>query len=91
VRIRNNKSLERAGRLAKKHAILAALSKATADRTASNAPAGELNEEIDGYYTMTFEELSALVNGDMPRIESWVGNLDRPHATWLLRWLIKER
>jgi hypothetical protein len=27
----------------------------------------------------------------MEKIESWVSHLDRRHATWLLRWLIKER
>jgi hypothetical protein len=35
--------------------------------------------------------MAALVNGDMETIESWVNHLDRRHASWLLRWLIKER
>ena len=33
---------------------------------------------------------AALLSGNMEKIESWVGSLDRLHATRLLRWLIKE-
>ena len=44
----------------------------------------------DDYYTLSQEEMEALINGDMSKIESWVSNLDRRHAIWLLRWLIKE-
>ena len=89
-RIRNNKGLGHAGSLEKKQAILAALAKATADSSSLNGPAGEPDDEINGYYTLTLEEMAALVNGEMEKIESWVSNLDRRHATWLLRWLIKE-
>ena len=90
-RTRNNKSHEPAGSLEKRQAILAALAKATADSSPLNGPATELDDEIDGYYSLTLEEMAALVNGDMEKIESWVSNMDRRHATWLLRWLIKER
>jgi hypothetical protein len=90
-RTKNNKSLNHAGSLEKRQAILAALSKATADSSSLNGPASELDNEINGYYTLTLEEMAALVNGDMEKIEKWVSNLDRRHATWLLRWLIKER
>jgi hypothetical protein len=75
----------------KRQAILAALTRATADSPSVNTPAPEPEEEVGGYYTLTLEELAALVNGDMEKIGSWVSNLDRCHATWLLRWLIKER
>ena len=90
-RTKNNKSLDHAGSLGKRQAILAALAKATADSSSLNGHASELDDEINGYYTLTLEEMAALVNGDMEKIESWVSNLDRRHATWLLRWLIKER
>jgi hypothetical protein len=90
-RTKNNKSLNHAGGLEKREAILAALAKANADSSSSNGPAGELDDEINGYYTLTLEELTALVNGDIEKIESWVSHLDRPQATWLLRWLIKDR
>ena len=46
--------------------------------------------ENDCYYTLTKEQVEALVSGNMEKIECWVSNLDRRHATWLLRWLIKE-
>lgn len=90
-RIKNSRSPGHAGSLEKRQAILAALAKATSDCSSLNGPAGEIDDEINGYYTLTLEEMAALVNGDMERIESWVSNLDRCHATWLLRWLIKER
>jgi hypothetical protein len=34
--------------------------------------------------------MEALVSGNMEQIENWVSNLDRRHANWLLRWLVKE-
>jgi hypothetical protein len=85
------RSYEHAGSLEKRQAILDALAKATADGRSANITAAEPGEEVGGYYTLTLEELAALVNGDMEKIGSWVSNLDRHHATWLLRWLIKER
>lgn len=90
-RTRNHRIYEHAGSLEKRQAILAALAKATTDSSSLNMPVTELEDEVDGYYTLTLEELAALVNGDMEKIGSWVSNLDRRHATWLLRWLIKER
>ncbi len=91
VRTRNNKKLDQAGSLAKREAILAALAKATTDCSSSGGPSGELDGDIKGYYTLSLDELTALVNGDMEKIENWVSNLDRRRATWLLRWLIKDR
>jgi hypothetical protein len=90
-RNRVNKSLNHAGSLEKRQALLAALSRTGAASPAWNEPDGEPDGEIKGYYTLTFEEMAALVNGDMETIESWVNHLDRRHASWLLRWLIKER
>jgi hypothetical protein len=90
-RTRGNKGVNYTGSLEKRQAILAALARVTADSPSSNGAADEPDDEIEGYYTLTLEEMTALVNGDTERIESWVSNLDRRHATWLLRWLIKER
>ena len=84
---RNGKSEARQG---KRNAILAALAKAGGESPASVDGAAEPDEEKNSYYTLTREEVAALVNGNMEKIESWVSNLDRRHATWLLRWLIKE-
>jgi hypothetical protein len=90
-RTRVNKSHGCAGSLAKRQAILGALARATADSPSSEVLENELDDEVQGYYTLTLGEMAALVNGDMEKIESWVSRLDRPHATWLLRCMIKER
>ena len=74
----------------KRNALLAALARAQGD----NIPAGSIPDEPDDegndYYILTKEELTALLSGNMEKIEGWVGSLDRVHATRLLRWLIKE-
>lgn len=69
---------------------MAALSKAQGEMNSSKENSHEPDGENDGYYTLTKDEVEALINGNMEKIESWVSNLDRRHATWLLRWLIKE-
>jgi hypothetical protein len=89
-RTRGSKNLNREDRLEKRKAILAALVKATEDSESLAGGADELDDESNGYYTLTTEEMEALINGNMEKIESWVSNLDKRHATWLLRWLIKE-
>ncbi len=90
-RTKNNKGLSHAGSLKKREAILAALAKVTADNPSRNGLAGDFTDEINGYYTLSLEELAALVSGDIEKIENWVSHLDQHRATWLLRWLIKER
>ena len=84
------KSIEHAGGPAKRQAILDALTRATAIKP-SGITSREIDDEVSGYYTLSIEEMAALVNGDMEKIESWVSTLDQRHATWLLRWLIRER
>jgi hypothetical protein len=87
--MKENKNTDQAARLDKRNAILAALAKAKGEM-----PAADSTDEPDGgrnsYYTMSRDEVNALVQGNIEKIESWVSNLDRHHATWLLRWLIKE-
>jgi hypothetical protein len=76
-----------AARQAKREAILAALAKSTGEAL----PPDDLDGGENGsYYTLTREEIAALLSGNIEKIESWVSSLDRNHATWLLRWLIKE-
>jgi hypothetical protein len=77
-------------RMEKRHVLLVALTKAHGEVNSSNESSEELDNESDSYYTLTKEEIEALVKGNMEKIESWVSHLDRYHATWLLRWLIKE-
>ena len=46
---------------------------------------------LDGYYNLSREELSALVSGDIKKIEGWLGKLDKKHATWLWCRLSQEK
>jgi len=77
-------------RLEKRNAILAALAKVRGETPLSYDGTEEPDGENNSYYTLTKDEVEALVSGNIEKIESWVSNLDRRHATWLLRWLIKE-
>ena len=78
-------------RLEKKKAILTALTRASEDSILLEETVSFTPNEPQAYYTLSHDEMSALVYGDMEKIESWVSNLDRNHATRLLCWLIKER
>jgi hypothetical protein len=73
-----------------RNAILAALAKAGGDTTPVNDYSDDSDNDNNGYYTLSKDEVAALVCGNMEKIESWVSNLDRRHATSLLSWLIKE-
>jgi hypothetical protein len=73
-----------------KEAILAILGKAADDhkflaRMAEN-PAKVLDE-----YNLTSEEKAALASGDIRRIESWVGKLDKRLSTWIWCRLQQEK
>ncbi|MFH1169096.1 MAG: Os1348 family NHLP clan protein [Chloroflexota bacterium] len=75
----------------RKKVILEVLARAADDshflaRLAEN-PAEALSE----YYTLTQEEVAALVNGDIRKIENWLGKLDKRHATWLWCRLSQEK
>jgi hypothetical protein len=89
-RMRKRHAIGREASLEQRKAILAALARVTGEQpTASTMPDPD-NGDTKDYYTLTAEEMGALVSGDMEKIENWVSNLDQRHATWLLRWLIKE-
>jgi len=89
-RTSRNQGLNNEERREKRKAILDALVKATEDEIPSVGSTDEEGNEANGYYTLTSEEMDALINGNMEKIESWVSSLDKHHAAWLLRWLIKE-
>ncbi|HTY81411.1 MAG TPA: hypothetical protein VMB24_01355 [Dehalococcoidales bacterium] len=74
----------------KRNALLAALARAQGEDFSPASSREEPDGEGNCYYFLTKEELTALLSGNMEKIESWVGGLDRIHATRLLRWLIKE-
>jgi hypothetical protein len=66
-----------------KEVILAVLARAADDSDFLARLAEKPGETLDEYYTLTHEELAALISGDIKKIESWVGKLDKRHATWL--------
>jgi len=73
-----------------KEAILEVLARAADDhkflaRLAEN-PAKVLEE-----YDLTPEERAALASGDLRRIESWVGKLDKRFSTWIWCRLQQEK
>ena len=88
---RDAKQLSREEATRKKKAILSALTKASADYLSLKEGDDGFGDEPNDYYTLSRDEMEALINGDIEKIESWVSNMDRKHATRLLRWLIKER
>ena len=74
-----------------REAILAVLARAAEDSEFLARLADNPGEALSGYYTLTHEELAALVSGDIRKIESWVGKLDKKHATWLWCRLSQEK
>ena len=73
-----------------KEAILAILGKAADDHKflarLAEDPAKVLKE-----YDLTMEERAALASGDIRRIESWVGKLDKRLSTWITCRLQQEK
>jgi hypothetical protein len=91
VRRREIQKLTNEEKQVKRQAILAALAKASdGSELFGNNPVKTSRQPQD-YYTLSRDEIDALVNGDMAKIEAWVSNLDKNHAARLLHWLIKER
>ncbi len=74
-----------------REAILAVLARAADDSQFLAQLADNPTEALSGYYTLTAEEVAALVSGDIRKIESWVGKLDKRHATWLWCRLSQEK
>jgi len=90
-RRKENRKLNQEERQEKKKAILAALAKASDDSQLLEGNIEVSTLDPHEYYTLSRDEIDALIRGDMEKLESWVSNMDRTHATRLLRWLIKER
>jgi ferritin-like protein len=74
----------------KRKTILAALTNATGDKRMSAEEIDNSADITDDYYTLTSEEIAALVNGDIKKIEDWARKLDRHHAILLLHLLIQK-
>jgi hypothetical protein len=53
--------------------------------------ANDPQEALKEYYSLTSEERAALASGDIKKIESWVGKLDKELASWLWCRLSQEK
>ena len=73
-----------------KEAIIEILARAADDRKflarLAENPSTVLQE-----YELTLEERAALISGDLRRIESWVGKLDKRLSTWIWCRLQQEK
>lgn len=78
-------------RLKGKEAILAVLARAADDSQFLAQLADNPSEALSGYYTLTPDEMAALISGDIKKIESWLGKLDQRHVTWLWSRLSQEK
>ncbi len=78
-------------RLKGKGAILAVLARAADDSQFLAQLVDNPSEALSGYYTLTQEEMAALISGDIKKIEGWLGKLDKRHATWLWSRLSQEK
>ena len=91
VAIEERKPITHEEKLKGKGAILAVLARAADDSEFLARLADNPAEALTEYYTLTQEELAALASGDIKKIESWCGKLDKKHATWLWCRLSQEK
>lgn len=74
-----------------KEAVLAVLARAADETEFLARLADDPAKALEEYYTLTQEEKAALASGDLRKIESWVGKLDKRLATWLWCRLSQEK
>jgi len=91
VRIREREAVTGEEKLEGREAILAVLARAADDSQFLARLADNPSEALSEYYTLTREEVAALVSGDIKKIEGWLGKLDKRHATWLWCRLSQEK
>ncbi len=78
-------------KLKERKALLAVLARAADDDRFLAQLADNPTKALAEYYTLTHEEVAALISGDLKKIEGWVGKLDKKHATWLWCRLQQEK
>ena len=71
--------------------LLAVLKRAATEPEFLARLAANPQEGLKEYYSLTAEERAALASGDIRRIESWVGKLDKELSTWLWCRLSQEK
>ena len=74
-----------------KEELLTVLRRAANDTEFLARLAEDPQEALKEYYTLIAEERAALASGDIKKIESWVGKLDKELATWLWCRLSQEK
>jgi hypothetical protein len=75
----------------RKAELLAVLKRAANESEFLARLAEDPHEALNEYYSLTAEERAALASGDIRKIESWVGKLDKELATWLWCRLSQEK
>ena len=71
--------------------LVAVLKKAANESEFLARLAEDPHEALKEFYSLTGEERAALASGDIRKIESWVGKLDKELATWLWCRLSQEK
>jgi hypothetical protein len=79
------------GGLTGKWAILTVLARAADEPEFMSRLAENPHEALKEYYTLTQEQKMALATGDIQKIESWLGKLDKRLASWLWSRLGQEK
>jgi len=74
-----------------KEEVLAVLKRAATESEFLARLADDPHEALKEYYSLTSEERAALASGDIKKIESWVGKLDKELSTWLWCRLSQEK
>ncbi len=74
-----------------KETILEILARAAEDKEFLAKLSEDPEKALSEYVVLTWEERAALASGDIKKIESWVGKLDKKLATWLWCRLSQER
>jgi len=77
--------------LAGRWAVLSVLARAADEPQFMSRLADNPHEALKEYYTLTQEEKAALASGDIQKIESWVGKLDKRLSTWLWHRMSQEK
>ena len=67
----------------RKEAILEILALAADDSKFLAELSDNTDKVLAEYYVLSWEERAALASGDIKKIESWVGKLDKRLAKWL--------
>jgi hypothetical protein len=74
-----------------KLAILSVLARAADDPEFMSRLTDDADGTLKEYYTLTQEQKTALASGDIQKIETWIGKLDKRLASWLWSRLCQEK